>query len=213
MALARSPFAAHIVQLFDEWTAHWHDRPTASGASDPLERAVESLHRANFELWHQEDQARDPRAGDSAIAAAKRAIDKVNQRRNDEIERCDSVLLEELSAENLPNAAAELHSETPGLMLDRLSILSLKIYHTREEIERSSAPPGHKQRNRDRLAILERQRGDLATCLDRMWKRILSGALRFQVYRQLKMYNDPDLNPVLYEKSEGLQPHSSQKKA
>ncbi|MGH9617830.1 MAG: DUF4254 domain-containing protein, partial [Acidobacteriaceae bacterium] len=118
MVLVRPPFAAHIVQLFDEWTARWHDQPTASATADAFERAVESLHRANFELWHQEDQARDPRAGDTAIAAAKRAIDKINQRRNDEMERCDSVLLEELSAENLPNPAAELHSETPGLMLD-----------------------------------------------------------------------------------------------
>ncbi len=109
-----------------------------------------------------------------------------------------ALLLEELARHNLPNPQAELHSETPGMMLDRLSILSLKRFHTVEEINRAEAPPGHDRRNRERLAILEAQRGDLAACLDRLWQHVLRGELRFQLYRQLKMYNDPDLNPVLY---------------
>jgi hypothetical protein len=94
-----------------------------------------------------------------------------------------------------------LHSETPGLMIDRLSILSLKIYHTREEAERSDAPAGHVQRNLERLAILEEQRSDLAACLDALWRETLAGTRRFKLYRQLKMYNDPSLNPAIYRDS------------
>lgn len=200
MAFARLLSGVHILQLFDEWSARWHHQSFASESADPFDAAVECLHQANFELWHQEDKARDPHAGDAAIATAKRAIDVINQRRNDRMERCDELLLERLAAEKLPNPGAELHSETPGLMLDRLSILSLKLYHTREETERIPSPHGHRERNLRRLAILENQRNDLAMCLDRLWQRVLRGDRRFQVYRQLKMYNDQDLNPVLYDK-------------
>ncbi len=201
MASTRQLRGERILQLFDQWTAGWHHQPDLSETTDPFEVTMEGLHRANFELWHQEDKARDRRAGDAVVATAKRAIDAINQRRNDQMERCDTFLLEELSAEKLPDSQAELHSETPGLMLDRLSILSLKWYHTQEETERIPSPPGHRERNLRRLATLESQRNDLAACIDRLWQRVLSGEARFQVYRQLKMYNDPDLNPVLYGNS------------
>jgi hypothetical protein len=85
-------------------------------------------------------------------------------------------------------------------MIDRLSILALKIYHTREEACRENAPGGHQERNCARLAILEEQRADLARCLDAVWSRILAGTRRFKLYRQLKMYNDPSLNPAIYGK-------------
>lgn len=186
------------VVAFDHWSERWHKESFAPSATTPFTSLLEALHRANFELWHEEDKARDPGADNSAIAGAKRSIDVVNQRRNDLIERCDAFLLEELAREGLPNPQAELHSETPGLMLDRLSILSLRRYHTLEEIARVEAPEGHRERNRDRLEILARQRTGLAECLDRLWRQVLRGERRFQLYRQLKMYNDPDLNPVLY---------------
>lgn len=200
MALAGQIDGRRILHAFDEWTQRWHQDPLAQQPEDSFADAVAELHRANFELWHQEDKARGVHAGDAAIAAAKREIDSINQRRNDQIERCDELLLKELSAESLPQPQAEMYSETPGMMLDRLSIMSLKIYHTGEETERIPSPPGHRERNLRRLAILETQRNDLAICLDRLWQRVLRGELRFQVYRQLKMYNDPDLNPVLYDK-------------
>ncbi len=85
-------------------------------------------------------------------------------------------------------------------MIDRLSILSLKIYHTREESCREDAPAGHAERNCERLVILEEQRADLAHCLDTLWSDILAGKRRFKLYRQMKMYNDPSLNPAIYGK-------------
>ncbi len=194
--------ASEILQRYDNWTLEWHQATSADHTGAALdsffEDVLESLHAANFELWHVEDEARAPCAGDAAIAAAKRRIDRVNQRRNDQVEHCDSLLLQELATLQLPRTDAELHSETPGMMLDRLSILTLKRYHTLEEIERPDAPVGHAERNRERLGILERQRKDLAQCLDDLWAAMLQGKRRFTIYRQLKMYNDPTLNPVLY---------------
>jgi hypothetical protein len=200
MASAGLVNGTQILQAFDEWTVRWHQSPEVPPLSNEFGAALAGLHRANFELWHQEDRARDVHSGDAAVAASKRAIDQINQRRNDQLERCDEILLQVLAAENLPNLQAESHSETPGMMLDRLSIMSLKMYHTREETERIPSPPGHRERNLRRLAILVQQRNDLAMGLDRLWQRVLERQLRFQVYRQLKMYNDPDLNPVLYDK-------------
>ena len=130
----------------------------------------------------------------------KRRIDVTNQRRNDAVEELDRALLHELALRGLPNPQGELHSETPGLMIDRLSILALKIYHTREEACREGAPDGHAERNCERLAILEEQRTDLASCLNALWSEILAGTGRFKLYRQLKMYNDPSLNPAIYGK-------------
>ncbi len=194
--------AVNIQEFFDQATLEWHRQDVAPALSAPapptLEALLLPLHRANFDLWHEEDKARDPAATDAQIATVKRTIDKLNQQRNDLVEQCDRFLLEALAQQQLPQPDAPLHSETPGLILDRLSILSLKLYHTQEQIDRAGAPAGHHQRNQQRLTILQTQRQDLAGCLEALWTAILRGQRRFQLYRQLKMYNDPTLNPVLY---------------
>ncbi len=195
--------ARQISDLHDQRTSQWHqDLPLvcATGESEFLDQ-VTAQHLANFELWHEEDRARIPGAPERTIAEVKRAIDRINQHRNDLAEGCDAMLLAFLAERNLPNPDAELHSETPGLIIDRLSILSLKLYHTREEIGRPDAPTGHRERNEERHRILLEQRADLAHCLDHVWVEVLQGRRRFKLYRQLKMYNDPTLNPEVYTHS------------
>ena len=159
---------------------------------------MERQHRANFDLWHIEDEARTPGASDSDLASVKRRIDRTNQLRNDLAEQLDIFLLDWLGPQSLPRPEAALHSESPGLIIDRLSILALKMFHTREEATRAGAPKGHAERNRQRLTILEEQRTDLAACLGDLWRQTLEGSRRFKLYRQLKMYNDPALNPAIY---------------
>ena len=95
---------------------------------------------------------------------------------------------------------APLHSETPGMMIDRLSILALKIFHTEEETRRASATEEHRQRNRERLTLLREQRTDLAHALDALLDDVTNGRRRFKLYRQMKMYNDPELNPAVYKR-------------
>lgn len=194
--------AGAIIALHDRLTGAWHTPSTDSAelGADPWLAAVARQHRANFDLWHIEDEARAPGASDAELAETKRRVDTTNQLRNDLAEELDRALLAWLAERSLPNCDAPLNSESPGLMIDRLSILALKIWHTREEIAREDAAPGHAERNRERLALLEEQRADLAHCLDRLWTETIAGTRRFKLYRQLKMYNDPSLNPAIYGK-------------
>jgi hypothetical protein len=191
--------AEAIITQHDEAILRWHRGATqetgAAAASDRFGDLLLAQHRANFDLWHQEDDARRPDASDARIAAIKHAIDHFNQRRNDLVEAMDTLLLREAGTQN---EQAPLNSETPGLMIDRLSILALKIYHTAEETHRASAAEAHRQRNRERLDVLREQRSDLARCLDELWAEVAAGRRRFRLYRQLKMYNDPELNPAIY---------------
>jgi len=190
--------AFSIARVQDEMTRAWHGAGPGAGADLAGVMALTlAQHRANFDLWHEEDKARDPGATDAEITAVKHAIDGLNQRRNDLVEKIDLWLLGRLEQ----NEAAPLHSETPGLMIDRLSILALKIYHTREEAHRVSATEAHRRRNVERLALLDEQRADLAGCLDALWAEVLAGTRRFKLYRQMKMYNDPELNPAVYRSS------------
>jgi hypothetical protein len=202
--------ATEIIDLHDQLTRAWHylTRESDEGARQHLEASgdwvdlVTRQHRANFDLWHIEDEARAPGVTEAQLADVKRQVDQTNQRRNDLTEELDRMLIAWLESNGLPNSNAPLHSESPGLIIDRLSILALKIYHTREEAERTGAPAGHAERNRERLGILTEQRADLANCLDALWRETLTGTRRFKLYRQMKMYNDPSLNPAVYRKLE-----------
>ncbi len=186
-----------ITRMHDEMTTALHeseDEVAVEASADGLMALALAQHRANFELWHEEDKARVPGVADAEIVRVKRAIDSLNQRRNDLVEKMDLWLIDKLEQD----IAAPLHSETPGLMIDRLSILALKIFHTREESRRASATEQHRAKNAERLILLEEQRDDLAGCLDTLWAEVLGGTRRFKLYRQMKMYNDPELNPAVY---------------
>ncbi|WP_158945511.1 DUF4254 domain-containing protein [Granulicella sp. S190] len=186
-----------ITRMQEDLTADLHKEEKEASevpGGDGFMALAMSQHRANFELWHEEDKARVPDVPDSEIVRVKHAIDRLNQRRNDLVEKMDVWLMERLEQ----NPATPLHSETPGLIIDRLSILALKIYHTHEEAKRASATEIHRSRNTDRLALLIEQRDDLSDCLDLLWGEVLAGTRRFKLYRQMKMYNDPELNPAVY---------------
>src|ERR1700677_4119449 len=185
-----------ITRMQEEMTAALHEAENEVAietGADGLMALAMAQHRANFDLWHEEDKARVPGAPDAEIVRVKHAIDRLNQRRNDLVEKMDVWLIDRLEQD----PSAPLHSETPGLMVDRLSILSLKIYHTREETRRTSAAEAHRLRNRERLGLAEEQRTDLAGGLDALWAEVLQGRRRFKLYRQMKMYNDPELNPAV----------------
>ena len=160
-------------------------------------RWIEANHRCNRLLWDEEDQARRRDVPDAAIAANKRAIDGYNQRRNDAIEKIDEALLERLAGVSLA-ADAWHNSETAGSMIDRLSILSLKIFHMRAETTRNDATEDHRAACREKLARLELQREDLARCFGTLLANAAAGRAFWRVYRQFKMYNDAKLNPYLY---------------
>ena len=181
----------------------WHVKapePDYVEASD-FPNLVSMQHYVNFELWHQEDMARDPDATDSKIAAVKRAIDVLNQRRNDMIEQMDQYLLDALQSKNIKYTAdAEMNSETPGSIIDRLSINALKIYHMDEEIQRLDVTDEHWKKCSGKLAVLQDQRNDLKKSLETLLADLSSGKKRLKVYQQMKMYNDENLNPVLYQK-------------
>ena len=181
----------------------WHVKapePDYVEASD-FPNLVSMQHYVNFELWHQEDMARDPDAPDSKIAAVKRAIDVLNQRRNDMIEQMDQYLLNALQSKNIKYTAdAEMNSETPGSIIDRLSINALKIYHMDEEIQRLDVTDEHRKKCSGKLSVLQDQRNDLKKSLETLLADLSSGKKRLKVYQQMKMYNDENLNPVLYQK-------------
>jgi len=181
----------------------WHVKapePDYVEASD-FPNLVSMQHYVNFELWHQEDMARDPDAPDSKIAAVKRAIDVLNQRRNDMIEQMDQYLLDELQNKKIKyTSETEMNSETPGSIIDRLSINALKIYHMDEEIQRLDVTDEHRKKCSGKLSVLQDQRNDLKKSLETLLADLSSGKKRLKVYQQMKMYNDENLNPVLYQK-------------
>ena len=185
-----------IVRRHAEWTAGWHDKPSTPEPELPWS-IVERNHQMNFDLWHEEDIARRDDLGADRIRQAKRAIDKFNQGRNDAIERLDDWFLKQIAV----RPDGPLHSETPGMMADRLSILALKLYHMRLEASRSTATEEHRRKCSDKAAVLEEQLGDLKRCLQELLDQLLAGSRRFKIYRQFKMYNDASLNPQLYAKT------------
>jgi len=189
--------------------AGWpRDEPAAPAGE--IWRWVQTNHRCNSLLWSEEDLARRTTVAAAEIAANKRAIDGHNQARNDATERIDEILLlalglvDEASARSdAPQAQvpalARLNSETAGSMIDRLSILALKVHAMRAQTARSDVDAAHLAASAIKLERLEQQRKDLGGCYDALLADAAAGRAYFKVYRQFKMYNDPRYNPVLVQ--------------
>lgn len=190
-----------ITELHRETVERWHAAPPENPDTryQGLLSAVCQQHEFNFLLWHEEDIARSPDVSDHRIAAVKRAIDRYNQQRNDWIEKIDEAILELLAEEDvLPRSGARLNTETPGSAIDRLSIMSLRIYHFEEQFAREDADDRHRSVVAEKLARCRLQRTDLAQSLAELLDDVWAGRKLLKVYRQMKMYNDPTLNPYLY---------------
>jgi hypothetical protein len=185
---------AKIAALQASLTARWHGSPPAAGG-DGFLRLVQENHLRNFELWHEEDIARRDDLGSERVHQAKRAIDRYNQERNNFIEEMDKALILALEP---PESGLPRNSETPGMIIDRLSILALKEYHMREETVRTDVEEAHHVACGGKLARIERQRSDLTQCLAELLEDVAAHRRTFAVYYQFKMYNDPALNPQLY---------------
>ena len=181
----------------------WHQAPYVFSEDRDFESLLDRQHWANFSLWHEEDLARDPDTTDRIIAQVKRNIDKFNQQRNDLIEQLDEYLLGHLQEIAEPSTNTPINSETPGSIIDRLSISALKIFHMEEQVNRADAAEDHQQRCQAKLFVLKEQRSDLGNSLNQLWEDLLDGRKQMKIYRQMKMYNDATLNPVLYRRSRG----------
>ena len=149
--------------------------------------------------WHLEDLIRDPHINPLDALSLKRRIDRSNQDRTDLVEQIDSYFLHQYSDVNV-QPDARINTESPAWAIDRPSILALKIYHMKEQVERVDADEAHRERCRSKLAVLLEQQRDLSTAIDQLLDDIASGRKYMKTYRQMKMYNDPSTNPVLYKK-------------
>ncbi len=146
--------------------------------------------------WHLEDIIREPSIDPEKALIIKRMIDKSNQDRTDLVELIDDYYFEEFK-NTKPNTDAFIATETPAWAIDRLSILNLKVYHMREEAERKDADTDHRQKCSYKLNVLLQQREDLSLAINQLFSNIKSGKAVIKTYKQMKMYNDPSLNPIL----------------
>ena len=203
-----------VVKAAADAAARGDEGRTVAEASALLWQWIATNHRYNCLLWAEEDLARRTRVSDSDIAANKRNIDGFNQARNDATERIDELLLVALglvdraSAGNdapvsTPGRSARLNSETAGSMIDRLSILALKVHAMELQTQRRDVDDAHREAAKARLERLRMQRDDLAGCYDHLVEDCRAGRAYFKVYRQFKMYNDPRFNPALVAEATG----------
>ena len=180
---------------------HITDNVDAPSPNPYAEGSIEQiLYKKNWidtVQWHLEDIIRDPHIAPMEALAIKRRIDRSNQERTDIVEQLDSYFLDKYkSITPLPDA--RLNTESPAWAIDRLSILHVKLWHMREQVERSGASAEHVARCRAKLDILTEQLSDLTTSIDQLLEDYNAGRRVMKVYRQMKMYNDPSLNPALY---------------
>lgn len=202
---AEAPQVAEITGLQVDCVRRWHDQPIDTPC-DGFLALVCRQHEFNFRLWHEEDIARSPTATDEQIAEVKRSIDRLNQQRNDMIEQVDDALARWLcDAGVMTPDDAPVNTETPGSAIDRLSIMALRLYHYREQLQREDVDEAHREKVAQRIALCEQQHGDLSQSLQELLDDLFAGRKRHKTYRQMKMYNDPSLNPAIYRSDSGQQ--------
>jgi len=165
---------------------------------DKIEHLLYAKNWVDTVQWHYEDIVRDPNIDPVAALDLKRKIDASNQVRTDMVEYIDSYFLEQYK-DVQPKANAKINSESPAWAIDRLSILALKIHHMKEEATRPEATPEHRAKCQEKLNVLLEQKQDLSTAIDDLLTDIQNGDKFMKVYKQMKMYNDEELNPVLYQ--------------
>jgi hypothetical protein len=196
-------FSDLCYHIFEQATSDYHltDDVDATFRNPYEAPGIESYlylkNRIDAIQWHLEDLIRDPEIDPAEALEIKRRIDKSNQERTDLVELIDSYFLDRYKAVSvLPDAG--INTESPAWAVDRLSILVLKIYHMRQEIRRTDATADHIAGCAGKLSVLLEQKNDLSCALDRLLDDIGEGRKYMKVYKQMKMYNDPSLNPVLY---------------
>lgn len=198
-------FSEHSYGIFEKATADYHLKDDVDATvRNPYEvKSIEFyLYLKNWidaVQWHLEDIIRDPGIDPVKALAIKRRIDKSNQDRTDLVELIDSFFLEKYKKVH-PLPHATINTESPAWAIDRLSILVLKIYHMRLETERTETGERHREECHKKLSVLLEQKRDLCMALDQLLEDIQNGRKYMKVYKQMKMYNDPSLNPVLYGK-------------
>ncbi len=197
--------AEEMLQIFNRSINDYHVKDQVDqNENNPYEiGSLEYLlYRKNWidtVQWHLEDIIREPSIAPDKALEIKRRIDKSNQNRTDLVEEVDEQIL--ASYRNvIPKEGARVNTESPGWAIDRLSILALKIYHMAIEAERDNIETYLQQKNQNKLAILNIQKEDLSLAIDQLMEDLANGERLVKVYRQMKMYNDPELNPVLYKK-------------
>lgn len=198
-------FAQNCNKVFDRATADYHvtdniDAPRPHHyAEGSLDEILYGKNWIDVVQWHMEDLIRDPQIEPVEAVALKRRIDASNQDRTDMVEAIDTWFRDKYAGvKPLPDAT--INTESPAWAIDRLSILAVKIYHMRAEVERPEASAEHKARCAAKLDVLLEQRTDLSQAIDTLLDDIAAGRKYMKVYRQMKMYNDADTNPVLYAK-------------
>lgn len=196
-------FASKCYDIFEASTRDYHKTDNVDAPSpNPYElQSIEhTLYAKNWidaVQWHLEDIIRDPKIDPIEALALKRRIDRSNQDRTDTVEEFDTYFRDKYKGVDVKSDAT-INTESPAWALDRLSILALKIYHMQAEVDRPDASEAHKAKCAAKLAVLTEQRSDLISAIDSLLDDIAAGRKYMKVYRQMKMYNDIDTNPVLY---------------
>lgn len=199
--------AENCYDVFQRSTADYHltdnvDAPhTNPFAEGSFEHTLYEKNWIDAVQWHLEDIIRDPEIDPVAALALKRRIDRSNQDRTDMVEEFDTYFRDKYK-DVVVAPDATINTESPAWALDRLSILALKIYHMEQEVKRTDASPAHIAKCRAKLNVLLEQRSDLISAIDCLLGDIAAGRKYMKVYRQMKMYNDPETNPVLYGAAE-----------